>query len=235
MEVYQYENLSLTAQEIRLLQLLPGDFDDEIRFTIYNVPMVEPKLNPRPKRMSLEKLQETVPRGWTAMETLQGRYVFLRDNTNSEHTSWKHPYHSFDHSLYESFNPDLYLDYEPTYDALSYTWGSPDIPEVALVGSGSFESSTQIMKIGANLALALRYLRYTQKPRTLWVDAICLNQQDRAECGALVSVVNEIYGAAIIVIIWLGGEGEFLEDALSLIKCVGSIPVERHLEVTLRD
>jgi hypothetical protein len=172
MEVYQYEKLSLTVQEIQLLQLLPGDFDDEIRFTIYNVPMVEPKLNPRPKRMSLEKLQETVPRGWTAMETLQGRYVFLRDNTNSEHTSWKHPYHSFDHSLYESFNPDLYLDYEPTYDALSYTWGSPDIPEVALVGSGSFESSTQIMKIGENLALALRYLRYTQKPRTLWVDAI---------------------------------------------------------------
>jgi hypothetical protein len=91
------------------------------------------------------------------------------------------------------------------------------------------------MKIGANLALALRYLRYTQKPRTLWVDAICLNQQDRAECGAQVSVVNEIYGAAIIVIIWLGGEDEFLEDALSLIKSVGSIPVERHLEVTLRD
>jgi hypothetical protein len=47
--------------------------------------------------------------------------------------------------------------------------------------------------------------------------------------------MNEIYGAAIIVIIWLGGEDEFLEDALSLIKSVGGIPVERHLEVTLRD
>jgi hypothetical protein len=69
--------------------------------------------------MSLEAFLGTVPRGWT-VGTLQGQYVFLRDDTNSEHTSWKHPYHSFDHSLYESFNPDLYLDYEPNYDALSY-------------------------------------------------------------------------------------------------------------------
>jgi hypothetical protein len=222
MEFYQYEKLSLTTQEIRLLQLLPGDFDDEIRFTIYNVPMVKPKLNTRSKRISLEKLQETVPRGWTAMETLQGRYVFLRDDTNSEHTSWKHPSNSFDHSLYESFNPDLYPDYEPNYDALSYTWGSPDTPQVALVGSGSFESSTRIMKIGANLALALRYLRYTRKPRTLWVDAICINQADELERNHQVKFMASIYSMAHQVVIWLGPESTSSDLALATIQSLGT-------------
>src|SRR6266536_5409514 len=47
--------------------------------------------------------------------------------------------------------------------------------------------------------------------------------------------MSEIYGASKRVIVWLGQEDEFFEDALSLIKSVGSIPVERHPEVTLQD
>jgi hypothetical protein len=38
----------------------------------------------------------------------------------------------------------------------------------------------------------------------LWVDAICINQQDKVEKTAQVSRMHEIYSAASNVCIWLG-------------------------------
>jgi hypothetical protein len=90
MKVYQHEKLSLTTHEIRLLQLLHGDFGDEVRFIIYHVSMVKPKQNPRPKRMSRKIAGNRTSR--LVCEDTSRPYVFLRGDTNSEFTSWKHPY-----------------------------------------------------------------------------------------------------------------------------------------------
>lgn len=35
--------------------------------------------------------------------------------------------------------------------------------------------------IGDNLASALRHLRKTDEPRILWVEAVCINQEDDDE------------------------------------------------------
>ena len=68
------------------------------------------------------------------------------------------------------------LDDDPVYDALSYTWGSPELcRNIALDGAG--------LAITANLDLALRRMRARtlKLPTVIWADGICVNQADVPE------------------------------------------------------
>ena len=58
--------------------------------------------------------------------------------------------------------------------------------------------------ITKNLECALRYLRHKESPRVLWVDAVCINQNDEDEKSEQVSKMREIYGGATKVYAWLG-------------------------------
>ena len=62
----------------------------------------------------------------------------------------------------------------PVYEALSYTWGTNLKTHVIRIGK---EAQT----VTENLSLALKALRYPDKKRTLWVDALCINQDDILE------------------------------------------------------
>lgn len=55
-----------------------------------------------------------------------------------------------------------------------------------------------------NLAGVLRHLRNEKTARTLWVDAICINQSDMAEQEAQVLRMTDIYSCASRVVVWLG-------------------------------
>jgi len=86
------------------------------------------------------------------------------------------------------------------FEALSYTWGAAENPVDILIGkSGS-------IKVTQNLAVALPYLRHSNRPRIIWIDAICINQQDLAERSSQVKRMADIYSIASQVIIWLGPE-----------------------------
>lgn len=60
------------------------------------------------------------------------------------------------------------------------------------------------MAVSQNLALALRYLRSRDQVRTLWIDAICINQEDTDERSEQVGRMSDIYKLADKVIAWLG-------------------------------
>lgn len=69
-----------------------------------------------------------------------------------------------------------------------------------------------------NLEKALRHLRLPDQARTLWVDALCINQADDCERAQQVSQMDRIYDSATSVCIWLGEAWESSDDAFHFIK-----------------
>jgi len=78
-----------------------------------------------------------------------------------------------------------------------------------------------MLQITNNLAVALRHLRLRKKSRTLWVDAICINQDDPVERSAEVLEMGSIYRNAQQVVIWLGPASHDSDLALQTLRRVG--------------
>jgi hypothetical protein len=93
----------------------------------------------------------------------------------------------------------------PPYEALSYVWGSVTDTTHRLICSGQHVSITR------NLNEALLHLRYTDRVRVLWVDAVCVDQSNVSERNHQVCQMGEIYQQASQVVVWLGA-GDPLED-----------------------
>lgn len=83
------------------------------------------------------------------------------------------------------------------YEALSYTWGV-----VSEGHSISLDKSSVI--VTDNLWYGLRRLRRRNHARSLWVDALCINQADFDERGRQVRMMYELYSNATSGIVWLG-------------------------------
>lgn len=89
----------------------------------------------------------------------------------------------------------------PLYEALSYTWGSSERPKSITVDSTA-------LSVGWNLWSALRSLRLKTEARTIWVDALCINQDDILERNEQVLVMKRIYQEATKVLVYLGESSE---------------------------
>lgn len=68
--------------------------------------------------------------------------------------------------------------------------------------------------VTASLYEALSYLRYPDRTRTLWIDAVCINQDDIEERAAQVAIMRLIYTQADRVIIWLGVDDDLTPTAI---------------------
>jgi hypothetical protein len=64
----------------------------------------------------------------------------------------------------------------------------------------------QPIPIRRNLWLALSHLRDLEKPRVLWIDALCIDQKNNDERSSQVSLMHKIYSSASKVLAWLGAE-----------------------------
>ncbi|CAO2655310.1 Nn.00g103740.m01.CDS01 [Neocucurbitaria sp. VM-36] len=60
------------------------------------------------------------------------------------------------------------------------------------------------LRVRANVATMLRYLRYPWLPRYLWIDQICINQNDNDEKSQQVNQMGDIYRMSGRTLIWLG-------------------------------
>ncbi|KAK1830849.1 heterokaryon incompatibility protein-domain-containing protein [Podospora conica] len=106
----------------------------------------------------------------------------------------------------------------PSYEALSYTWGAPGVTDQLYLHSRrdahdpGQPQQAHLLGLGENCALALRRLRFPDRERLMWVDAICINQNDIGERSAQVRIMHHIYKTASRVLIYLG-EGDSDTDA----------------------
>ena len=85
----------------------------------------------------------------------------------------------------------------PKYDCLSYTW-TKEKPTCPIQCNG------QTTYVRPNLFAVLRRLRHSSQTKALWIDAICINQDDPEEKNHQVPLMHRIYHGANRVIIWLG-------------------------------
>ena len=98
-----------------------------------------------------------------------------------------------------------------SYEALSYCWG--DAKQTLPI---SINSHT--LPVTINLRAALRHLRRETAPRMLWVDAICIDQNELAERGSQVAMMAQIYRNATRTVVWLGPSGKGSRQALRTLK-----------------
>lgn len=82
------------------------------------------------------------------------------------------------------------------YWALSYCWGDvSDCVNITLHG-GSHERSSRPFRVGRTVEEALRRLRNRDKHLKIWIDAICINQDNFSERSQQVNMMREIYSCA---------------------------------------
>lgn len=99
------------------------------------------------------------------------------------------------------------------YEALSYCWGPPTPTRSIFVNGKTFS-------VGANLYTALLHLRGGdgRRPRTLWIDAICINQGDRHEKNICIPQMGHIYRSCWRTIMWLGEHDWLTKSAFNGVK-----------------
>lgn len=103
------------------------------------------------------------------------------------------------------------------YEALSYVWGDYDKPRHILV-KNSEDLAYRNFTVTQNLYTALRRLRDPDLPRTFWIDAICINQNDLEERATQVQIMARIYAYATSVSVWLGEEANESSHVFDLLQ-----------------
>jgi hypothetical protein len=98
----------------------------------------------------------------------------------------------------------------PEYTALSYCWGSCDDTRSVFVNAIE-------RQVTRNLYDALERLHHKQISR-LWVDALCINQEDNQEKGHQVQLMKLIYSRAKSVIAWIGKSSADSSQAMAALK-----------------
>ncbi|KAF2736483.1 HET-domain-containing protein [Polyplosphaeria fusca] len=197
-----YEGLDETRREIRLLKVLAGTSDAQI-------------IHCRLETCSLDDISpdyegfESVsgPTDYTGRELI-ARWTTchvpepLASSAPLKRTNATKPASMFHRFKWGDFA------------ALSYVWGNPgDTRPIRL--------NDRHVRVTANLESALREFRQQGEfdgSFLLWVDALCINQEDLDERARQIRRMRDIYESAWTVISWLGEEGQRSDLALQLVR-----------------
>jgi hypothetical protein len=91
------------------------------------------------------------------------------------------------------------LDSEAPFEALSYTWGDASSKRLVLLNGRKF-------LLTENLDTTLYHLKYIQNKKIIWINTLCINQDDILERNQQVTKMQNMYRKAIKVIVWLGSD-----------------------------
>ncbi|KAF1965068.1 HET-domain-containing protein [Bimuria novae-zelandiae CBS 107.79] len=98
------------------------------------------------------------------------------------------------------------IDSAPHYEAISYVWADAGPPDTAykILLHGDDASKGMLTLRGGSIFAALHRVRLRNRPRRIWADQCCINQNDAVERGQQVQYMNKIYQNAMHVLVWLG-------------------------------
>ncbi|PKS08769.1 hypothetical protein jhhlp_004822 [Lomentospora prolificans] len=119
-------------------------------------------------------------------------------------------------SLVSCTMTEVSLDDPPAYVALSYAWGDANNKRPILVNGAVFQATE-------NLEISLQHLRLREDARVIWIDAICINQNDYEEKSEQVQQMGQVYAKASLVISWLGPASINSEAAMKWMAHYGGL------------
>ncbi|TGO54994.1 hypothetical protein BCON_0098g00160 [Botryotinia convoluta] len=99
----------------------------------------------------------------------------------------------------------------PKYEALSYEWGTQTCDKPVLCDG-------QELRVKANLAAALERLQLADESRWMWIDAICIDQENILERNQQVTIMRDIYALSDRVLIWIGDDLAYSKQAFETIS-----------------
>ncbi|KAF4960743.1 hypothetical protein FSARC_10372 [Fusarium sarcochroum] len=109
-------------------------------------------------------------------------------------------------------NPDL-----PPFVALSYAWGD-------LTKTSPLCVSKEDIPATSNLHQVIQTLSASRFDQLLWVDALCINQEDQHERASQVTLMGDIYSRATYVLAFLSPESVPFDLGLDFIERAASDP-----------
>jgi hypothetical protein len=107
-------------------------------------------------------------------------------------------------------------DRSQKYVAVSYTWGSDQKPCQLLVNGRILSITQSVHDIFQSKIMAEAGTR-------LWIDAVCINQEDLNEKASQVGVMRDIYSNAESTRVWLGPRSEDSDFAIGFTEELFSI------------
>jgi hypothetical protein len=101
----------------------------------------------------------------------------------------------------------------PIYETISYVCGdAANKCPIILHGHGVLAMATS--------EAALRRMRLHDKPRTLWIDSICIHQNNAEEKGHQVGMMCQIYTNTFRNLIWLGPSNPTMAESIKAMEAI---------------
>jgi hypothetical protein len=101
----------------------------------------------------------------------------------------------------------------PVYETISYCWGPPRAPS-------TIKLNGHLTSVPASSETAIRRMRLSDRPRTLWIDAICIDQSSVTERGEQVAFMSAVYRGAMRNLIYLGEDDGMARRSVKAVQDV---------------
>ncbi|KAF2162665.1 hypothetical protein M409DRAFT_68962 [Zasmidium cellare ATCC 36951] len=102
----------------------------------------------------------------------------------------------------------------PHYDAISYSWGNDE----EKAKGATIDLNGETITIPKNAQQALNALCLRHGHYRVWIDAVCIDQEDKTERNVQVSFMGDIFSKATRVCVWLGEDHSSGEPAIGSIR-----------------
>jgi hypothetical protein len=107
------------------------------------------------------------------------------------------------------------LEEQTAFTALSYVWGSYAVQRHTIM------CDNVPFEVTSNCYSALWHLRQNHGSIRIWLDAICINQEDETEKSQQIPFMGDIYSKATTTYIWLGEGSNSSEKTMAYLAMMG--------------
>jgi hypothetical protein len=137
------------------------------------------------------------------------------------------------------FNLQTYsLNAHSDYIALSYAWGNPKDTSPVLCNGKTTKITKyltdflwQLRENRKRLARKCSEKKCLAQPLLLWIDAVCINQENPKEKSVQVGLMADVYQQAYKVIVWLGPSDDSSDSTVDYLNEFGAKAEACHMEV----